>query len=76
VTEAAFELLEPAHQSLKACRGRLVDHHAATYQTIRKRTMSSNQINDPKSERLQRSDKVELERVTKPPNFSLIGEVV
>jgi hypothetical protein len=44
MAEAAFELLQPAHQSLNARRGRVVDHRAAPYQRMTKSTMSSIQI--------------------------------
>jgi hypothetical protein len=44
MAKAALELLEPAHQSLNARRGRVVDHRVARYQTIWKSTMSSIQI--------------------------------
>ena len=44
MTEAAFELLQPADESLNARRGRVVDHRAAQYQTPVKSTMSSIQI--------------------------------
>ena len=44
MAEAAFELLEPAHQSLNARRRRVIDHRAAPYQTMTKSTMSSIQI--------------------------------
>jgi hypothetical protein len=41
MAKATFELLEPAHQSLYARRGRMVDHRVAPYQTTPKSTMSS-----------------------------------
>ena len=44
MAKAALELLEPAHEALNARGRRVVDPRAAPYQTMRKSTMSSNQI--------------------------------